>query len=93
MTVQRFPALPSRINTGPTKFGNEWTGLFIRGDELSFLKARLLSCLMLTESEERIFHSLSAHTNLQKLNHAHNICILREMREFLTMIDACWEGT
>lgn len=32
--MQRFPPLPSRINTGPVKFGDDWPGYFYRGDEV-----------------------------------------------------------
>ena len=34
--VQHFPELPKRIETGPAQFGNDWPGIFIRGDNLLF---------------------------------------------------------
>lgn len=34
--VQHFPELPKRIETGPVQFGNDWPGIFIRGDDLLF---------------------------------------------------------
>jgi hypothetical protein len=27
------PLVSTRVNTGAVRFGNDWTGLFIRGDE------------------------------------------------------------
>ena len=28
-----LPEQPHRVETGPTKFGGDWTGMFIRGDD------------------------------------------------------------
>ncbi|HDY89221.1 MAG TPA: hypothetical protein ENH82_14035 [bacterium] len=32
--IQHFPELPKRIETGPVQFGEDWPGIFIRGDNL-----------------------------------------------------------
>ena len=35
--VRRLPKQDGRVETGPTKFGDDWSGIFIRGDDcLSF---------------------------------------------------------
>ena len=31
-TVRKLPAVEPRVDTGHVKFGDDWTGLFIRGD-------------------------------------------------------------
>lgn len=30
--IRELPAQASRVETGPTRFGDDWCGLFIRGD-------------------------------------------------------------
>lgn len=30
--MQRLPEAPYRVGTGPFKIGNDWPGLFVRGD-------------------------------------------------------------
>jgi hypothetical protein len=32
MSVRKLPALDQRIETGPVQFGDDWPGVFIRGD-------------------------------------------------------------
>lgn len=32
MTVRVLPAAEPRVETGPVRFGDDWTGVFIRGD-------------------------------------------------------------
>lgn len=41
--VQEVPFPPDldRVNTGAVRFGNDWTGLFIRGDEAHHLMLRV----------------------------------------------------
>jgi hypothetical protein len=38
MDIQKLPAAPKgyRIETGPMQFGDDWPGVFIRGDSASF---------------------------------------------------------
>ena len=31
--IQHFPALTRQIRTGPVQFGEDWPGVFIRGDD------------------------------------------------------------
>lgn len=33
MDVRKFPAVDDRVETGPVQFGDDWPGLFIRGDD------------------------------------------------------------
>jgi hypothetical protein len=33
MRVRELPAPDDRVETGPVRFGGDWTGLFIRGDD------------------------------------------------------------
>lgn len=41
--VQMMPPSPDilRVSTGAVRFGNDWTGLFIRGDEAHHLALRI----------------------------------------------------
>lgn len=32
MTILQIPAQPQRVETGPMQFGDDWPGVFIRGD-------------------------------------------------------------
>jgi hypothetical protein len=32
MSIRKLPALDERIETGPVQFGDDWPGVFIRGD-------------------------------------------------------------
>lgn len=41
MPVRQFPPLTAPIETGPVQFGNDWPGLFIRGDEAGAYMAAL----------------------------------------------------
>jgi hypothetical protein len=31
--IRKFPAVDSRVETGAIQFGDDWPGLFLRGDE------------------------------------------------------------
>ncbi len=43
MTVQMLPSLkwPQRVETGPTQFGDDWPGVFIRGDNALYISMHL----------------------------------------------------
>lgn len=32
MTIRKLPAVDDRVETGPVQFGDDWPGVFIRGD-------------------------------------------------------------
>jgi hypothetical protein len=36
MKLRTMPAVEPRVETGPLKFGDDWTGVFIRGDDAMF---------------------------------------------------------
>lgn len=36
MTARLFPAQDKRVETGPIQFGDDWPGVFIRGDNAGF---------------------------------------------------------
>lgn len=36
MKTRELPALAERPETGPMKFGSDWTGVFIRGDNAMY---------------------------------------------------------
>lgn len=39
--IQKLPAAASRVESGAVQFGDDWPGLFLRGDECLFLIADL----------------------------------------------------
>lgn len=45
MTVRHIPKQEERVETGPVQFGDDWPGIFIRGDN-SLYYARVLSMLL-----------------------------------------------
>lgn len=50
-----LPSLKKRIETGNLKFENDWTGLFIRGDEAFALSLELES--ILNKLDEKTFNN------------------------------------
>ena len=36
MNALKLPAQPERVETGPIQFGDDWPGIFIRGDNALF---------------------------------------------------------
>lgn len=45
-----MPAVDERVETGPTRFGDDWAGIFIRGDN-AFYYAYCLSGLLSGEAD------------------------------------------
>jgi hypothetical protein len=39
--MRKLPAVEKRVETGPVKFGSDWPGIFIRGDEAFFFEQAL----------------------------------------------------
>ena len=33
LRITKLPATKNRVETGPLRFGNDWPGIFIRGDD------------------------------------------------------------
>jgi len=54
MTVRKFPEQLDRVETGPIQFGNDWPGVFIRGDEALYF-ARVLESHMNDKEPEQFF--------------------------------------
>jgi hypothetical protein len=44
--VRRFPAEEKRVETGPVMFGDDWPGIFIRGDDAAMYVASLREILL-----------------------------------------------
>lgn len=38
---RQLPAVEDRVETGPIRFGDDWTGLFIRGDTCAYYRLHL----------------------------------------------------
>lgn len=41
MTARLFPEQAERVETGPIQFGNDWPGVFIRGDSAGWYAFQL----------------------------------------------------
>lgn len=57
--VRQLPEVEKRVETGPVKFGDDWTGVFIRGDNCFGYVAQLRAVLlrpsrMVLSSHDRI---------------------------------------
>jgi hypothetical protein len=50
-TTQISIPLPARVETGPLKFNDDWTGVFIRGDNAIYYGMQLKEVLRQTELE------------------------------------------
>lgn len=50
-----LPEQAERVETGPLKFGNDWTGVFLRGDS-AFGYAGVLEALLEHENIDPFFH-------------------------------------
>jgi len=46
--VRRFPPEKIRVETGAIRFGNDWSGVFIRGDDARRWEAALRVAVMVT---------------------------------------------
>lgn len=56
MLIQRLPAPPDggRMATGPVQFGDDWPGVFIRGDNASWYALQLRLLLPRLDPSEQI---------------------------------------
>lgn len=54
METRKLPALSERAETGPMKFGGDWTGVFIRGDNALAYVCALESLLNTREASYQI---------------------------------------
>lgn len=43
--IRKLPPVDDRVETGPTQFGDDWPGIFIRGDD-AMMYAMLLSSVI-----------------------------------------------
>lgn len=41
MTIRKLPAVDDRVETGPVQFGDDWPGVFIRGDNAAYFAMAL----------------------------------------------------
>lgn len=59
MKVREFPKQEPRVESGPIRFGDDWTGLFLRGDSAITYGMYLRTYLQLHEDKNDIyFHIL-----------------------------------
>lgn len=49
MTVRKLPAVEDRVETGAIQFGDDWPGLFIRGDNAMVLSLAIGQIVELIE--------------------------------------------
>lgn len=56
-TVRKLPAVEQRVETGPVQFGEDWPGLFIRGDAAIFFAMHLRTLLDIKTSDPEWYFS------------------------------------
>lgn len=44
-TVRKLPSVEHRVESGPVQFGDDWPGVFIRGDDAIFFARHLRTLL------------------------------------------------
>jgi hypothetical protein len=49
--TMHFDDLPARIHTGPVKFGHDWTGIFVRGEDCAGIAKILISAAKVLDGE------------------------------------------
>ena len=49
--MRKLPTQEERVETGPVQFGEDWPGLFIRGDNAVFLRMALYKLIKDAETE------------------------------------------
>lgn len=75
--IRRFPAQEKRVECGPIAFGNDWPGLFIRGDTAAFYAMYLRALIDETPSAEpELFRSIIARNVMVALANALESCDL-----------------
>jgi len=57
----KIPDLEGRVETGPVKFNDDWTGLFIRGDNAAYYALCLSSVLKTMEKIQIATSELSGN--------------------------------
>lgn len=75
MTVRELPVQTPRVETGPVQFGNDWPGLFIRGDQ-AFGYAMYIDQLLIAPADE--FDEALAKVNLRSLAELLRSCDARK---------------
>lgn len=71
--IRELPAVEARVETGPVQFGNDWPGLFIRGDNAFGLSLELLS----------------VESTLSTAGDERNAATVRRVRELLLSCNTC----
>jgi hypothetical protein len=59
MKVRKIELLGDRIETGPVQFGDDWPGLFIRGDNAAMYANAIHNALEEIDKEGEIIDSVS----------------------------------
>ncbi len=54
MEIRELPAVETRVETGPTQFGDDWPGVFIRGDTAIWEAVGLSAVLSMLEEDPKI---------------------------------------
>jgi len=77
---------PGRIETGPVKFGEDWTGLFIRGDNCLFYSQQL----RLLQTLEVARHLAFPHV---AVDDGYPSFVKETLESLIRLMDSAREGT
>lgn len=72
--IRQFPAQSERVETGPIRFGDDWPGVFIRGDNAFYFGMILRSYMEGDRSpiNEAVLKGLVANLSSCDLHHTKN---------------------
>ena len=75
--IRRFPEQSTRVECGPIAFGDDWPGVFFRGDTAAFYAMYLRALLEeMPEQEPELFRSFIARQTMIALANALESCDL-----------------
>jgi hypothetical protein len=83
--IRIFRSQVERVETGPIQFGNDWPGVFIRGDEAAGLSLTLSAMLEMIPKEQAIL--ILQISSLINLLNSSNLTMIEEEKKEL----AGWE--
>jgi hypothetical protein len=72
-----FPLNDERIETGPVRFGEDWPGVFVRGDDAIMFAVVLKKFLRSQEFDEQSIEEAGQRLELRRLTDLLNSCFVK----------------
>jgi len=80
MEIKKFEQQKERIETGPVQFGNDWPGIFIRGDHAGYLAFTLSKQL---EKEDFMKNNVIERIQIECLRDLLSSCVIGPAKEII----------